>query len=284
MNNPIIRLFGLLLTVSVAHAETVTVSGTTVDVHLSGRTNSRTVIYVPGCNGKDEIGRLYQDFHLQRLKLAFDGDVNVLMIQIFDDITKGSKDGVCFIDTEKQNDMGANSLTLARKIGDVLPWIREQAWFNGTAHFFGFSQGGRVGVFANSIDKTRGFFKTFILIWPMCLLEYKPPIILRAHTPTRIFATENDPISQPKNCPGFYSSESPIELSLFPGDVHSWATYPSLAAHIDYWPNYKKTVTHRYVKEYADTMWSTWSAWALCMENNRQCSVSAQVIDVRLAE
>ncbi len=261
----------LVLATQVVQADTVTVAGTTVDLYLSGRADSRTVIYVPGCNGKDEIGRQYQAFHLEKLKEKFDGDVNVLMVQVFNDITKGAKDGVCFTDMAKQNEIGANSLTLARKVGDVLPWVKEQAWFNGVAHYFGFSQGGRVGLFANSIGKTKGFFKTFNLIWPLCLQEYKPPTILSAHTPTRIYATENDPLSQPKNCPSFYSADSQVELKLFPGDVHSWATLPTLPAHTEFWSNYKKTVTHHYVKEYADEMWSTWSSWAICMEKSGLC-------------
>ena len=263
--------FGLLCLALGSNAESVVLAGSTVDVYLSGRPDSRTVIYIPGCNGKDEIGRLYQPFHLERLKSVFDGDVNVLMIQVFDDVTKGAKHGVCFLDAQKQNEIGTNSLVLARKIGDVLPWVKQQPWFNGTAHYFGFSQGGRVGIFANSIGKTRGFFKTFNLIWPMCLPEYKPPTTLTAHTPTRIYATENDPISQPKNCPGFYSPDSSIELKLFPGNIHSWATHPSIPQHTDYWPNYKQNVTHGYVKEYADSMWSTWSEWAKCMEKGEAC-------------
>ena len=266
-----IWLLGLLSLSLPSHAEQVVVAGSTVDVYPSGRPDSRTVIYVPGCNGKDEFGRLYQSFHLEKLKSVFSGDVNVVMVQVFDDITKGSKDGMCFLEAEKQNEIGANSLTLARKVGDVLPWVKQQPWFNGTAHYFGFSQGGRVGIFANSIGKTKGFFKTFNLIWPMCLPEYKPPTTLTSHTPTRIYATENDPISQPKNCPSFYTSESPIELKLFPGDIHSWATLPSLPPHTEYWPNYKKNVTHGYVHKYADEMWFTWSEWARCMEKDGPC-------------
>ena len=236
-------------------AQSATVAGITVDVFLSGRTNSRTVIYVPGCNGKDAIGRLYQPAHLAKLQQLFNNDVNVLIPQVFDDVTKGAKDGVCYLDTAKQNEIGTNSLVLARKVAEILPWIKEQPWFNGTAHYFGFSQGGRVGIFSNSLTKTKGFFKTYNLIWPMCLAEYAPTTLLDAHTATRIYATESDPISQPKNCPSYYTPQSPIYLRLFPGDAHSWVTHPSIPAHTDYWPNYKKFVFHRYVREYADEMW-----------------------------
>ena len=114
-------LLGFLFFSLATHAEQVVVMGSTVDVYLSGRPTSRTVIYVPGCNGKDEVGRLYQSFHLEKMKSVFNGDVNVVMIQVFDDITKVTKDGVCFFEAEKQNEIGANSLTLARKVGDVLP-------------------------------------------------------------------------------------------------------------------------------------------------------------------
>ena len=116
-------------------AAPVTVAGTTVDVFLSGRAGSRTVVYVPGCNGKDAIGRLYQTAHLDKLKSLFDDDVNVLMVQVFDDVTKGAKDGVCYLDAIKQNELGTNSLVLARKVGDILPWVKSQPWFTGTAHF-----------------------------------------------------------------------------------------------------------------------------------------------------
>lgn len=254
-----------------ANADTASVNGSTIDFFLSGKKNSRTVVYLPGCNGKDQIGILYQNFHLEKIKTQFNDDVNVVMVQLFDDITKGAKDGVCSFEVKKINEVGANSFVLAKKVGTIIPWLKEQPWFNGTAHFFGFSQGGRVGLIVNSSEETKGFFKTVNLIWPMCLERYKFPKKLTAHTPTRVYATEDDPLSQPKNCPNLYSPDSPIELKLFPGNVHSWATHPSITTHSAYWPNYNLSVTHSYVKSYAEEMWTSWASWARCMETNTHC-------------
>ena len=205
-----------------------------------------------------------------RIQKEFNDDVNVIMPQLVNDVTQGAKDGACFWDFELQNTK-VNSLVLARRVGDVLPWIKEQKWFNGTAHFFGFSQGGRVGLFINTIGKTRGFFKSATLVWPNCLPRYRPPTLLEAHTPTRIYSTENDPLSQPKNCPSFYSNPYLIELKLYPGEMHSWATHPSNPPMKTFWTSYQINVTQQYVTQYADDMWSTWAIWAICMEQEGSC-------------
>ena len=80
-------VWGICAFVPVVNAETVKVEGMTVDVFLSGNPSDPTVMYFPGCNGKDTFGAKYQDFHVQKMAKAWDGKVNIVRLQLVNDIT-----------------------------------------------------------------------------------------------------------------------------------------------------------------------------------------------------
>jgi len=267
--NKILFLLLLLLT-EIGFAETITINKTTVDVFVSGNKNDSTVIYFPGCNGKDTFGKKYQDFHLQKIKENWNNNVNVIRIQIVDDITNGSKDGICFWDTQKATTKGVKSAEFVNSTAIIVDeWTRKQDWFNGNLHFFGFSYGGRVAMFANNLKSTKGMFKSVTGIWPICIeaQRFKANSI---HTATRIYSGLNDAISEPKNCPSFYpeSGSTLLIMILYDTDLHSWMTHPDLTNQRTWWPNHKLWTKSSYDKELADKTWSSWTMWAKCMEKN----------------
>lgn len=256
-----------------ASAQTVTIDGMTADLFLSGQSSDPTVLYFPGCNGRDAFGAKYQDFHVKKIIAAWGGRVNIVRLQLVNDITNGATDGTCFWSPEKSKEAGVDSYEFAKKIGHVSKsWISKQPWFNGNLHFFGFSYGGRVSLFVNFVSATRGQFKTVTGIWPLCRKEYH----INAHTPhtpTRFYSTENDPLSDIKNCRSFYpgGGGNLIEIITYPGNEHSWMTHPDLKYQRVWWPNHKIWSVSKYVEEFAEKTWSSWVEWARCMEVSRQC-------------
>lgn len=260
----------LLLVSEISFAETITINKTTVDIFLSGNKNDSTVVYFPGCNGLDDFGKKYQDFHLEKIKTHWDNNVNILRIQMVNDITKGSKDGICFWNSKKASDNGIKSLDFVNNTAMIInQWVKEQDWFNGNIHFFGFSYGGRVAMFANNLKSTNGMFKTVTGIWPICI-EAQRFTGNNIHTPTRIYSGKNDIISEPKNCPSFYPSKGKelLTMTLYDTDLHSWMTHPDFTNKRTWWPNHKLWTKSSYDKELADKTWTSWTSWAKCMEKN----------------
>jgi dienelactone hydrolase len=249
--------------------QTLIVNGHTVDLILSGNQNDPTVVYFPGCNGRDAYGAKYQDFHVEKIRQAWNGRVNIVRPQLVNDVTRGAVGGNCFWDSQRSNANNLNSYHLAQQVGDIATgWLRQQPWFNGHAHFFGFSFGGRVSLQVNSILKTRGAFHTVTAIWPMCREEYRFEANY-PHTPSRFYATQGDPLSEIANCLSHYpqGSERMIKIITYPGDFHSWMTHPDVTLQRVWWPNHRLWVTSAYVDEYADSTWKTWSDWARCVES-----------------
>lgn len=260
----------ILLVAKISFAETVVINNTTIDVFVSGNKNDSTVIYFPGCNGQDVFGKKYQDFHLGKIKEYWNNNVNVVRVQMVDDITKGSKDGICFWNTEKAVANGVKSVEFVNKTSRIVnEWVSKQSWFNGNVHFFGFSYGGRVSMFANNLRSTKGMFKTVTGIWPICI-ESQRFSANQIHTPTRIYSGLNDAISEPKSCPSFYPNNGGdmLNMILYDTDLHSWMTHPDLTNQRTWWPNHKLWTKSSYDNELANRTWSSWTKWAKCMETN----------------
>jgi hypothetical protein len=191
MNQYLFATFGLAWSLwafmPLALGQTVKIDGMTVDLFLSGNPSDPTVMYFPGCNGKDAFGAKYQDFHVQKMAKAWDGKVNIVQLQLVNDITQGVTDGMCFWSVEQNKKAGSESFEFAKKVGLIASsWVVKQPWYNGNLHFFGFSYGGRVSLMVNFMAATKGQFKTVTGIWPLCRKEY--PIKANApHTPTRLY-------------------------------------------------------------------------------------------------
>jgi hypothetical protein len=118
--------------VPLALAQTVKVDGMTVDLFLSGNPSDPTVMYFPGCNGKDAFGAKYQDFHVKKMAKAWDGKVNIVQLQLVNDITHGMTDGMCFWSVEQNKKVGAESFEFAKKVGHIASsWVMKQPWYNG---------------------------------------------------------------------------------------------------------------------------------------------------------
>jgi dienelactone hydrolase len=249
------------------------VNGMSIDLFLSGNPSDSTVFYFPGCNGKDVFGAKYQDFHVQKIKAVWQNKVNIVVLQLVNDVTKGEKDGMCFWSVEKNNQMGVSSFNFAQQVGDLSrDWLVKQSWYNGNAHFFGFSYGGRVSLMVNFIARTKNQFKTVTGIWPLCRKEY-PIKAYMPHTPTRFYSTEKDPISEISNCKSFYPQDGGgrIEVITYPGNQHSWMTHPDLKHNRVWWPNHKVWSVSEYIPEYAEKTWNSWHQWSLCNESSAKC-------------
>lgn len=259
--------------VQTAYAQTIKVDGMTVDLFLSGNPSDPTVMYFPGCNGRDAYGARYQDFHIKKMSDAWGGNVNIVRLQLVNDITNGSTDGICFWTVEKNKQTGAESYEFGKKVGYIARnWVAKQSWFNGNLHFFGFSYGGRVSLMVNFIAATKGQFKTVTGIWPLCRKEY-PIKAYMPHTPTRFYATEHDPVSEISNCRSFYpdGGGDMIEIITYPGSEHSWMTHPDVKYMRVWWSNHKIWSENKYIEAYAEKTWSSWVSWAKCKEGSQAC-------------
>lgn len=266
-------LLAIFSFVQAAHAQTIKIDGMTVDLFLSGNPSDPTVMYFPGCNGRDAYGARYQDFHIKKMSDAWGGKVNIVRLQLVNDITNGSTDGICFWTVEKNKQTGAESYEFGKKVGYIARnWVAKQSWFNGNLHFFGFSYGGRVALMVNFIAATKGQFKTVTGIWPLCRKEY-PIKAYMPHTPTRFYATEHDPVSEISNCRSFYpdGGGDMIEIITYPGSEHSWMTHPDVKYMRVWWSNHKIWSENKYIEAYAEKTWSSWVSWAKCKEGSQAC-------------
>ena len=273
LKNYVFFLLVYLITSSNSIAQSMQVNGMSIDLFLSGNPSDSTVFYFPGCNGKDVFGAKYQDFHVQKIKAVWQNKVNIVVLQLVNDVTKGEKDGMCFWSVEKNNQMGVSSFNFAQQVGDLSrDWLVKQSWYNGNAHFFGFSYGGRVSLMVNFIARTKNQFKTVTGIWPLCRKEY-PIKAYMPHTPTRFYSTEKDPISEISNCKSFYPQDGggQIEVITYPGNQHSWMTHPDLKYNRVWWPNHKVWSVSEYIPEYAEKTWNSWHQWSLCNESSAKC-------------
>ena len=142
-------------------------------------------------------------------------------------------------------------------------FIKQQSWSNGEIHVFGFSYGGHTGLWLNSTTVGQSdLFKSVALIWPFCKMPRRQFQFGNIHTPTRIWATEKDPLSNAGNCHNYYSGDKNLlTLTLYEGGNHSWFTHPSVTGFSTYWPVWGVQVFHKFDQTLFDKTMSDWKTW-----------------------
>ena len=235
------------------------VLGFTVDLYTK-EGKAPTILYLPGCNGLDWFGKNYQRYHLSKFKEVWP-DANIIVSQYVNDYTLGEKNGRCFwanndarLDTKQSWDQATYTVHLAN-------WIKTQPWSNGEVHLFGYSYGGRVGIWLLRNKLSHSVFESIALIWPDCRpIQNLKPRILKSKT--RIWSTEGDPLSDVNNCPTYFDDpDKKLEITTYPGDTHSWIDGPFFKPFVLYWPNQNVTVRHEFNKEWADKTFIDWKKW-----------------------
>lgn len=256
-----LAIYALICFSAFANTNSIKVDDTTVHIYEK-KTASPTILYVPGCNGLDSGGIRYQGYHLSKFKEVWP-EANIVISQYVNDITQGASGGRCDWDGNDSRLKDKQSWHQAEHTIRLAEWIKNQPWSNGEVHLFGYSWGGRVGIWIPGSEKGRaGVFKSVALIWPDCRPIHK----IRAgdlHTPTRIWATENDPLSIPKNCPNFYvDKDKKLTLTLFPGETHSWIDGPGFSSYTRWWHVQKVQVRHEFNESWANQTFIDWKNWA----------------------
>ncbi len=270
-------LGGNAQTIQIQSARAPELGKISLDLYLSEKPDASTVIYLPGCNGRDRVGSQYQDFHIEKIREHWANPVNIVRVQVANDLTQGAENGVCFWGGVEDPRSKGRIITLdaALKTVVVQNWVSRQPWYNGQMHLFGFSWGGLVGLWIAGDKMPSSSLKSVTLIWPVCIEGAAAPYG-QVTLPTRIYATENDPISEPNRCPGLFTGNREwLELHLYPGNTHSWMTHPAQNAGATYWPNWKRTSYSFYNPDYAERTWSSWARWAKCLESKQssECRV-----------
>lgn len=256
-----ILILSLFFISNYSNSQSVSFKNHTVDLFVQNKP-SPTILYIPGCNGLDSIGIKYQNFHREEFKKIYP-ESNFVIVQIVNDITKGEESGQCHWSS---NDPRLNRYKTWHKANYIVQlgeWIKTQNWSNGDIHVFGFSYGGRIGLWLSGdrIGKSN-LFKSVSLIWPNCTKKSGDLPLGSLHTPTTIWSTENDPLSEPKNCSSFYSNNKHmLNTILYKGSNHSWFTHPSIAYHKQYWPTFKVNVVHQFDQKLFDTTMKNWKFW-----------------------
>jgi dienelactone hydrolase len=257
------KLISIILVVLAfnVHAESIKFNNHTVDIYTKEKP-SPTILYIPGCNGLDDMGQKYQTFHREEFKKVFP-EANFVIIQMTNDLSQGATDGRCH-----WNDMSDDRLKRyqswhqAAYIVKLASFIKEQSWSNGDIHVFGFSYGGRIGLWlsGSTIGKP-DVFKSVSLIWPLCRPSSKAPLG-SMHTPTRIWATEKDPLSDAWNCHDYYTGDTTLlNVTLYEGKNHSWFTHPSITGGNMYWPTHKTWVYSKFDQKLFDKTITDWKKW-----------------------
>lgn len=255
-------IFLLILTHTIATAQSIKIDNHTVDIYVRQSTGP-TIVYVPGCSGLDDWGKKYQKFHIEQFTHLWP-TAHLVVSQYVNDVTNGSANGRCdWPLTDPRVHQHASWIQAAHTI-KISEWVKQQSWSNSEVHLFAFSWGGRVGIWvpASKIGY-KGAFNTVALVWPDCRPSEKIQAGL-LHTPTRIYATENDPLSIPKNCPTYYSDPNQkLSLFLFPGNTHSWFSFPGFKPYYRWWPVQQVWVHHEFNANWTATTFNDWKQWAL---------------------
>lgn len=253
----LILLFGLAST----QAETIKFDNQSVDIYTKD-SPAPTILYIPGCNGLDELGRKYQKFHREEFAKIFPS-ANFVIVQFTNDVTNGAKNGRCFWEELTDERLKkSQSFHQARHIVNLGNFIKTQPWSNGEIHLFGFSYGGHVGLWLNStaIGKP-DLFKSVSLIWPFCKNAKFYPLG-NIHTPTRIWATEKDPLSDAWNCHTYYTGNKHLlTVTLYEGANHSWFTHPSLDGVSVNWSMHRVQVYSKFDQTLFDKTMRDWKIW-----------------------
>jgi len=241
-------------------------NGVDVDLQLASQSPAPVILYVPGCNGLDDIGRAYQAFHKQEIRKRWP-EAHLVLVEAVNMVTNGSSMGACDWPREhpqyKARGIDRPTLHFVQQINQVREWIGLQTWAQQQpVHLFGFSLGGQLGMYLAGNQSQPGSFKSIALIWPSCI-EAEKLKLGKLHTPTKIWATESDPLSRAQECHRSYSDGLELlELHLWPGDLHSWMTHPGVPKSERFWPRANVTIKHQFVKEYNDQTWDQWVQWA----------------------
>ena len=244
---------------------TTIVNGKTVDIFKSSNGGKNpTILYIPGCNGLDNFGIKYQLYHASKFKEVWP-EANFVVTQFVNHITQNQSNGRCDWDAKKTNETNSNSHQQARYVVGLAEWIKQQPWSSGDVHLFGFSWGGRVGLWLPS-DKIgkQDVFKSVALIWPACGKDMQFDAG-KLHTPVKIWSTEKDPLSVPTNCINFYSNTELFSIKLYPGDTHSWFTGPFFQPFYRWWPVQRVRVRHEFNEAWANETFMEWKSWALSL-------------------
>ena len=131
------------------------------------------VVYAPGCNGADRVGR---DYHVDHVKRLHAGGLDVLLLNSIGDRGFG-ENGVCFVPSSD-----ARFVHTPMIAGDALAavkWARANGYEPGRVGFFGFSHGARTGIWLAGEQSLRNVtppelrgqglaFATIVLIYPDC--------------------------------------------------------------------------------------------------------------------
>jgi dienelactone hydrolase len=135
--------------------------------------NGALVVYAPGCNGVDRIGR---DYHADHIKRLHAGGLDVLLLNSVGDRGLG-ENGTCFVDSKDPRYVHTPMMA-----GDGLAavkWARGNGYEPGRIGFFGFSHGSRAGIWLAGEQSLRNVtppelrgqglaFATIVLIYPDC--------------------------------------------------------------------------------------------------------------------
>lgn len=262
----IVFLFALAISTLAQSQRLVTANGVEIDLQLASSTPGPVILYVPGCNGLDVIGRAYQAFHKEEIRKRWP-ETHLVLVQAVNMLTQGSQMGACDWKNDhpkyKAKGIDSPNVHFVEQIKVVREWINQQPWAQQQAvHLFGFSAGGSMGMHLAGNKSQFGVFKSIALIWPTCINSDKLKLG-NLHTPTKIWATESDPLSRAQECHKSYEGgHELLELHLWPGDLHSWMTHPMVPKSERFWPRANVTVKHQFVKEYNDKTWDQWVEWA----------------------
>jgi dienelactone hydrolase len=235
--------------------------GHTVNLYIK-ENRTATILYLPGCNGLDSYGKNYQRYHLGKLKEVWP-DANIVVSQYVNDYTRGEKDGRCFWPNDDARLNNKQSWDQAVYTVNLANWIKSQPWSNGEVHLFGYSYGGRVGIWLLRNKLSHSVFESIGLIWPDCRpIPNLQPRMLKSKT--RIWSTEGDPLSEVNNCPNYFvDPDKKLTITTYPGDTHSWIDGPFFKPFVIHWPNQNVTVRHEFNKEWADKTFIDWKKWAI---------------------
>ena len=262
----LVFLFALALSTQAQSQRLVSANGVDIELQLAGSAPGPVILYVRGCNGVDEIGRAYQAFHKEEIRNRWP-EAHLVLVQAVNMVTEGAHMGACDWPREhpkyKSKGIDRPTLHFVQQINQVRNWIGAQNWAQQQAiHLFGFSYGGQLGMYHAGNRSQAESFKSIALIWPSCIDADKLKLG-KLHTPTKIWATESDPLSRAQDCHKSYQGgHELLELHLWPGDLHSWMTHPRVPKSERFWPRANVTVKHQFVKEYNDKTWDQWVEWA----------------------
>jgi dienelactone hydrolase len=192
--------------------------------------NGALVVYAPGCNGADRVGRDYNADHIKRLHA---GGLDVLLLNSIDDRGLGT-DGTCFVRAEDPRYVHTPMMA-----GDgiaAVKWARGNGYEAGRIGFFGFSHGARAGIWlagerslANVTPpglRGQGLaFATIVLVYPDCWdWEKHAGGVGPLATSLMVWGGDRDE-GQPAACANFFPAQArkaEFRDRIFPDTYHGY--------------------------------------------------------------